>query len=146
MKKVATLLLGSLVLAGCVTTPEITPEEYKAQVKTMDDLDICYSLGEEDDFELWKVLYNEKFSRENKSKDWTLSYKACQGAIDLAKNNLEAKRERRRRFAESVDKTVKDVTQSFSNARKQQAAIYSSYKPVRTTCQNISGYLSCTSY
>lgn len=121
-----TCLLSLCLLFGCETTEQLN-QEREASVLNMGNLDICYNLGKQSDFEYWKLIKAEQFRRQTVANTWDTSESSCNEAMEMgkvAKMKMELRKQKR---SEEIKSSIDSATKSISDGYKNAASVYGSY-------------------
>lgn len=137
------ILIALVLLTGCKTTQEIE-QDRKVKISSMDNLDICFNLGMQDDFEYWKLIKSEQFKRQSPPQMWDVSDELCQQAENMGRAALARYYAKRQKTSEDISKAFQDAGNSVSDGYKNAAKAYGSVK--RTNCQNYGNMTNCTTY
>ncbi|CAV18526.1 hypothetical protein BCT01_17325 [Vibrio tasmaniensis] len=136
-------LLSLCLLFGCKTTEQIV-QEREVAISNMDNLDICYNLGKQDDFNYWKLIKNEQFHRKNTTHSWDVPNDLCNKAIEMGRAALLKSEMREQRHRDELVDTINSASKSISDGYKKSADAYGSQ--TRTTCQSYGSETNCISY
>ncbi|WP_241907173.1 MULTISPECIES: hypothetical protein [Vibrio] len=136
-------LLFLCLLFGCKTTEQIV-QEREIAISNMDNLDICYNLGKQDDFNYWKLIKNEQFHRKNTTHSWDVPNDLCNKAIEMGRAALLKSEIREQIHRDELVDTINSASKSISDGYKKSADTYGSQ--TRTTCQSYGSETNCISY
>ncbi|CAH8204952.1 conserved hypothetical protein [Vibrio aestuarianus] len=136
-------LLSLCLLFGCKTTEQIL-QERELVISNMDNLDICYNLGKQDDFDYWKLIKNEQFHRENVTHSWDVPNDLCDKAIEMGRAALLKSEIRKQKHKDELVDAINSASKSISDGYKKSAEIYGSQ--TRTTCQSYGSETNCITY
>lgn len=136
-------LLSLCLLFGCKTTEQIL-QERELVIFIMDNLDICYNLGKQDDFDYWKLIKNEQFHRENVTHSWDVPNDLCDQAIEMGRAALLKSEIRKQKHKDELVDAINSASKSISDGYKKSAEIYGSQ--IRTTCQSYGSETNCITY
>lgn len=115
-------VISILILSGCKTTEEIQKDRSEF-ISKMDNLDICYNLGRQDNFEYWKMILNEQIRRQVKNH-WDVTDYICNEATIIGRNALDKKLLRKREFIESLDDSINEATNAVAKGYENAAKAY----------------------
>ncbi|EHV9709080.1 hypothetical protein K1B27_004553 [Vibrio parahaemolyticus] len=136
-------LLSLCLLFGCKTTEQIV-QDRKVVISNMDNLDICYNLGKQDDFDYWKLIKNEEFHRKNTTHSWDVPDTLCNKATDMGREALLKSEIRKQRHRDELVDAINSASKSISNGYQKAANVYGSQ--TRTTCQSYGSETNCITY
>ncbi|ELI1752421.1 hypothetical protein RQV60_003634 [Vibrio cholerae] len=121
-----TFLLSLCLIFGCETTEQLN-QEREASVLKMDNLDICYNLGKQSDFEYWKLIKEEQFRRQTVVNTWDISESTCNEAMEMGKVVKMKMELRKQKTSEEIKNSIDSATKSISDGYKNAASVYGSY-------------------
>ncbi|HCE4532193.1 TPA: hypothetical protein NJ359_004668 [Vibrio parahaemolyticus] len=143
MYKKKVYMLSLLLLFGCKSTEQLL-QERKAAVSDMDNLDVCYNLGKQSDFEYWKLIKTEQFRRQTVTLSWDVPAKLCDEAIEMGRIAQARILHKNQGNTDNLVNAINSASKSIGDGYKKSAEAYSS--SVRTTCQSYGSVTNCTSY
>lgn len=125
MKKL--ILIALVLLSGCKTIQEIE-QDRKIEISNMDNLDVCFNLGMQADFEYWKMIKDEQFRRENTPNGWDVSEDLCSeaksfGHVALVRHNLK-KQKSKEDMSNAIEAAGDAVSKGYGNAAKAYGSAY----------------------
>lgn len=142
MKKM--LFLVPLILAGCKTTQEIRQERY-SQIAAMDNLELCYATGMQEDFEFWRMLKTEQQRRKNTESGWDITDQLCAEAEKFGKDEMvriqAAHKEHHDNFSRKMQEAAVTTTYHHPNKKSDSGKTIQ-----RTHCQTLGNSINCTTY
>lgn len=132
-----------LILAGCQTAQEIGPER-EVEISNMDNLDICYNLGRQDDFEYWKMIKTEQAIRSSVTMTWDVSDEICNQAQAMGREALARIQQKKQKRKSDLIQAINDAGNSIGKGYENAAKAYGSVN--HTNCQVFGSVTNCKTY
>ncbi|WP_166372505.1 hypothetical protein [Psychromonas sp. SA13A] len=139
MKKL--ILIALVLLSGCKTIQEIE-QGRKVEISNMDNLDVCFNLGMQEDFEYWKMIKDEQFRRKDIPNGWDVSEELCSEAKNFGRGALVRHNFKKQEAREDMSNAIQEAGNAVSKGYDNAAKAYGSVK--RSNCQTVGNITNCT--
>ena len=137
MKRLLPLIV--ILLVGCQTAEQIEHDR-KVKISKMDNLDICYNLGRQHNFEYWKMIKKEQAMRSFITKTWNVSDATCNQAKAKGREDLERDQQSKDDLVNAINNSVKSINNGYKNSENTYHS--TSY----TNCQTYGSVTNCMTY